>query len=134
MKLPSSDRNWLRSSAVTTTWSFRSHLEEDVLSRGLPILFPSYDVPVDGLNRVAADHGVRIGLTAEGHAGYTPGTLTDASLSYSYDGGTTWTEADTVRDDGAWTAVLDHTGASGKQVTLRTVITDDNAGTRSPRR
>jgi hypothetical protein len=129
MKLPTSDRNWLRSTAITTTWGFRSHLEEDVRSRGLPILFPSYDVPVDALNRAAAEPAVRIGVTAEGHAGYTPGTLTDVSVSYSYDGGTTWTEAGTTRDGGAWTAVLDHSGASGEQVTLKAEITDDRGNT-----
>ncbi|MGC0333749.1 subtilisin family serine protease [Streptomyces sp. SAI-170] len=129
LKLPSSDRNWHRSTAITTTWGFRSHLEEDVFSRGLPILFPSYDVPVDGLNTVPAENGVRIGVTAEGHAGYTPGALTEVSLAYSYDGGTTWTEARTVREGGAWTAVLDHTGASGKPVTLKTEITDERGNT-----
>lgn len=52
-KIPSSDRNWLRSTAVATTWGFRSHREPDVYSRGLPILFPVYDVPVDGMNTLA---------------------------------------------------------------------------------
>ncbi|MET9388257.1 S8 family serine peptidase [Streptomyces sp. NPDC002928] len=125
-KFASSDRNWLRSSQITTTWSFRSHLESDVYSQGLPILFPAYDVPVDSLNRVAAESGVRIGLSAEGHAGYTPGAITAASLSYSYNGGSTWTQAETGQQDGAWTAVLDHTGASGKPVTLKVTLTDAN--------
>ncbi|MFB7496321.1 S8 family serine peptidase [Streptomyces sp. NPDC056161] len=125
-KIPSSDRNWLRSTAVTTTWSFRSHREPDVYSRGLPILFPAYDLPVDGLNTLPAQSGIRVGLSVEGHAGYTPGAIKSASLSYSYDGGTTWIQAPTEQRDGHWTAVLDHTGASGKQVTTKATVTDAN--------
>ncbi|MET9412233.1 hypothetical protein ABZX90_41995 [Streptomyces sp. NPDC002935] len=123
-KIPSADRNWLRSTAATTTWSFRSHREPDVYSRGLPILSPAYDLPVDGMNTLPAQSGIRVGLSVEGHAGYTPGAITAASLSYSYDGGTTWTEAPTEWRGGRWTAVLDHTGATGKQVMTKATFTD----------
>ncbi|WP_406152862.1 S8 family serine peptidase [Streptomyces sp. NBC_01023] len=125
-KVDTSDRNWLRSTAVTTTWSFRSHREPDVYSRGLPILSPAYDLPVDDMNTLPARSGIKVGLSAEGHAGYTPGAITAASLSYSYDGGATWTQAPTAQRDGKWTAVLDHTGAAGKQVMLKTALTDAN--------
>ncbi|MFI1287613.1 S8 family serine peptidase [Streptomyces sp. NPDC020792] len=125
-KIDTSDRNWLRSTAVTTTWSFRSHREPDVYSRGLPILFPAYDMPVDGLNTLPAQSGIRVGLSVEGHAGYTPGAVKAASLSYSYDGGTTWTQAPTEERDGKWVAVLDNTGAAGKQVALKVTLTDAN--------
>ncbi|MFF1916361.1 S8 family serine peptidase [Streptomyces sp. NPDC058239] len=125
-KIDTSDRNWLRSTALTTTWSFRSHLEPEVYSRGLPILFPAYDLPVDGMNTLPAQSGIKVGLSAEGHAGYTPGTITAASMSYSYDGGATWTQAPTEQQHGKWTAVLDHTGAAGKQVTLKATLTDSN--------
>ncbi|GGV88082.1 hypothetical protein GCM10015535_38590 [Streptomyces gelaticus] len=125
-KIPSSDRNWLRSNAVTTTWSFRSHREPNVYSRGLPVLFPAYDLPVDGMNTLPAQSGIKVGLSVEGHAGYTPGTVTAASLSYSYDGGATWTQAPTEQQDGKWTAVLDHTGAAGKQVMTKATFTDAN--------
>ncbi|WP_330278844.1 S8 family serine peptidase [Streptomyces sp. NBC_00056] len=125
-KIPSSDRNWLRSTAVATTWGFRSHREPDVYSRGLPILFPVYDVPVDGMNTLPAQSGIKVGLSVEGHAGYTPGAITEASLSYSYDGGTTWITASTQKKDGKWTAVLDHTGATGKQVMTKAEFTDAN--------
>ncbi|WP_335935753.1 S8 family serine peptidase [Streptomyces sp. PTD5-9] len=125
-KIYSGDRNWLRSTAADTTWSFRSHREPDVYSRGLPILHPAYDVPVDGLNTLPAQRGIKVGLSVEGHAEYTPGAVKAASLSYSYDGGTTWTQAPTEQQDGKWTAVLDHTGASGKQVMLKAAFTDAN--------
>ncbi|MFJ2956111.1 S8 family peptidase [Streptomyces sp. NPDC087270] len=125
-KIPTSDPNWLRSTAVTTTWSFRSHLEPDVSSRGLPILFPAYDLPVDSTNTLPARSGITVGLSAEGHAGYTPGAITAAALSYSYDDGATWTQAPARQQHGKWTAVLDHTGAAGKQVTLKVSLTDAN--------
>ncbi|MER5367726.1 S8 family serine peptidase [Streptomyces sp. NPDC002722] len=123
-KIDTSDRNWLRSTAVTTTWSFRSHREADVYSRGLPILSPAYDAPVDGLNTLPARGGIEVGLSVEGHAGYTPGAIEAATFSYSYDGGTTWTQAPTGQRDGKWTAALDLTGASGKQVMTKATITD----------
>ncbi|MGW8889529.1 S8 family serine peptidase [Streptomyces sp. NPDC055749] len=126
-KIYTGDRNWLRSTALTTTWSFRSHLESDVYSRGLPLLFPAYDLPVDGMNTLPAQSGIKVGLSVEGHAGYTPAAVTEASLSYSYDGGTTWTQAPTEQQDGNWTAVLDHTGATGEQVTLKATFTDANS-------
>lgn len=125
-KIPTSDPNWLRSTAVTTSWTFRSHREPDVFSRGLPILFPAYDLPADGMNTLPAQNGTKVGLSVEGHAGYTPGAITAAALSYSYDGGTTWIQAATEQHDGHWTAVLDHAGASGKQVTLKATFTDAN--------
>ncbi|MGW1732009.1 S8 family peptidase [Streptomyces sp. NPDC001999] len=125
-KIPTSDPNWLRSTAVTTSWTFRSHREPDVFSRGLPILFPVYDLPVDGMNTLPARNGTKVGLSVEGHAGYTPGAITAAALSYSYDGGTTWIQAATEQRDGHWTAVLDHAGASGNQVTLKATFADAN--------
>ncbi|WP_328379883.1 S8 family serine peptidase [Streptomyces sp. NBC_00440] len=125
-KIPTADRNWLRSTAVTTTWRFRSHREPDVFSRGLPLLFPVYNAPVDNLNTLPAQSGTKVGLSVEGHAGYTPGAVTAAALSYSYDGGTTWTKAPTQLRNGKWTAVLDLTGASGKQVTTKADFTDAN--------
>ncbi|MFF8606153.1 hypothetical protein ACF06X_09460 [Streptomyces sp. NPDC015346] len=47
---------------------------------------PRYDLPEDGLKTLAATDGPKIGLSATGHAGYTPAALTSARLSYSYDG------------------------------------------------
>ncbi|MFB8076935.1 TrmB family transcriptional regulator [Streptomyces sp. NPDC056013] len=77
-----------------------------------------------GLNTLPARSGIEVGLSVEGHAGYTPGAITAASLSYSYDGGATWTEAPTTRLGGRWTAVLDHTGADGSQVMTKASFTD----------
>ncbi|MEV0526251.1 S8 family serine peptidase [Streptomyces sp. NPDC050439] len=117
---------WHRSSETQTTWAFRSHLDEKVHSQGIPMLFPRYRLPEDGMKTLAAKDGQKIGLTATGHSGYEPGALKAAALSYSYDEGKTWTEAKTSASGGRWTATVDHAGASGKQVWLRTELTDTN--------
>ncbi|MFE2561085.1 S8 family serine peptidase [Streptomyces sp. NPDC059352] len=117
---------WARSISVNSVWKFTSKLDESVYSQGIPILFPRYDLPEDGLKTLAATDGQQIGLTATGHAGYTPAALTSAKLSYSYDGGTTWTEARVSQQGGQWTATVNHTGAAGKPVTLKTELTDAN--------
>ncbi|MDT9692530.1 S8 family serine peptidase [Streptomyces sp. P9(2023)] len=117
---------WNRSTSVNSVWKFTSELDESVYSQGIPLLFPRYNLPEDGLKTLAATDGLQIGLTATGHAGYTPAALTSARLSYSYDGGTTWTEAQVAAHGGDWTATVNHTGAAGKQVTLKTELTDAN--------
>nr|WP_168723301.1 S8 family serine peptidase [Streptomyces sp. SAT1]ANO41859.1 peptidase [Streptomyces sp. SAT1] len=115
---------WKRSTQTRTVWRFRSHRDENVYSQGIPLLFPQYDLDTDGLKSLPAKAGQTIGLSVTGHAGYTPGKLTAAKVSYSYDGGTTWTAATTSQHQGRWTATVDHTGAAGTSVTLRTELTD----------
>ncbi|MEU9703903.1 S8 family serine peptidase [Streptomyces sp. NPDC047981] len=119
-------RVWNRSTSVNSVWKFTSERDESVYSQGIPILFPRYNLPEDGLKTLPATDGRQIGLTATGHAGYKPAALTSARLSYSYDGGTTWTEAQVSQRDGTWTATVNHAGAAGKQVTLKTELTDAN--------
>ncbi|MFD4690434.1 S8 family serine peptidase [Streptomyces sp. NPDC058463] len=117
---------WKRSTHTETTWKFRSHREENTYSQGIPLLFPGYDLATDGLKTLAAQDGQKIGLSVTGHAGYTPGRLTAAKVSYSYDNGETWTAATTAEKRGTWTATVNHAGAAGKPVTLRTELTDAN--------
>ncbi|MGP3774987.1 S8 family peptidase [Streptomyces sp. SDT5-1] len=123
MKLNGS-KIWLRSPETSTTWSFRSHEEKETYSQGIPLLFPRMTLPEDDTKTLPAGPGQTITLTATGHAGYEPGALTKAALSYSYDGGDTWTEAKTSRRNGRWTATVDHTDASGEPVTLKVHLTD----------
>ncbi|WP_326673283.1 S8 family serine peptidase [Streptomyces sp. NBC_01257] len=117
---------WKRSTMTETTWKFRSHRDENVYSQGIPLLFPGYDLPSDGMKTLAARDGQRIGLSVTGHAGYTPGKVTAAKVSYSYDGGKSWTDATTAQRGGRWTATVNHADAAGKPVTLRTELTDSN--------
>ncbi|WPW32156.1 S8 family serine peptidase [Streptomyces atratus] len=117
---------WKRSTSTETTWKFRSERDENVYSQGIPLLFPGYDLETDGLKTLPAKDGQTIGLSVTGHAGYTPGKLVAAKVSYSYDGGETWTLATTAQQGGHWTATVNHTGAAGKPVTLKTELTDAN--------
>ncbi|MFD7230424.1 S8 family serine peptidase [Streptomyces sp. NPDC059881] len=117
---------WKRSTEVSTVWTFRSARDESAYSQGIPVLFPVIGLPEDELKTLPAADGQKLTLRVSGHAGYTPGALVSAKLSYSYDGGTTWTEARTSRQGGAWTASVDHAGRSGAPVTLRTELTDAN--------
>ncbi|MYR82403.1 S8 family serine peptidase [Streptomyces filamentosus] len=117
---------WKRSTQTETTWGFRSERKPDVASQGLPLLFPRYDVATDGMKTVPAKNGQRIGLAATGHSGHTPGELTSAKVSFSYDGGETWHAATTAHQSGRWTATVDHADAAGESVTLRTELTDAN--------
>lgn len=117
---------WTRSTRTETTWAFRSERKPDVASQGIPLLFPRYDVPSDGMKTVPAKNGQQIGLDATGHAGYTPAELTGAKVSFSYDGGETWRTATTAQQAGRWTATVDHADATGKFVTLRTELSDAN--------
>ncbi|MER5379372.1 S8 family serine peptidase [Streptomyces sp. NPDC002688] len=119
-------RVWNRSPRTVTTWSFRSHLDEDASSQGIPLLFPRYVLPEDGLKTLPAKDGQLISLSATGHAGYRPGALTSVKLSYSYDDGQTWKPAGMSRRDGRWTATVDHAGAGGERVALRAELTDAN--------
>jgi len=125
-KIGAPAKDWRRSTQTVTTWKFRSKLDESVYSQGLPLLFPRYDLPEDGLKTLPAADGQKLTLGVSGHAGYTPGALVSAKVSYSYDGGTTWTEARTAQQDGVWTATVDHAGRSGEQVTLKAELTDAN--------
>ncbi|MFC7302976.1 S8 family serine peptidase [Streptomyces monticola] len=115
---------WKRSQAVQTRWTFRSKQDENTYSQPLPVIFPRLQLPEDGLKTLPAKDGLRVGLSATGHAGYTPGSLKSAALSYSYDEGRTWTKAPVSGAGTTRTATVDHTGASGKQVWLKVELTD----------
>ncbi|WP_076260254.1 S8 family peptidase [Intrasporangium flavum] len=128
-KFPSSAPAWRRSMQVTTTWGFHSHLEPDVFSRGLPLLFPRVTLPEDGMKTLPAAAGQVLPVRVTGHAGYTPGAIASVEAATSYDGGTTWTDAAVRHTGDAWSAVVDHTGASGKTVALRVTVTDVTGAT-----
>ncbi|MGW6862297.1 S8 family peptidase [Streptomyces xanthophaeus] len=127
-KIGPPSRTWQRSTAVQTTWGFTSKLDPEAYSQGLPVLFPRYAAPLDGMKTVPATDGQAVGLGVSGHAGYAPGALKSAKLSYSYDG-ENWTAAKVSERGGAWTATVNHAGASGKPVSLKVELTDANGAT-----
>ncbi|MCX5403771.1 S8 family serine peptidase [Streptomyces sp. NBC_00335] len=122
-------RTWQRSSGIQTTWTFRSKLDATQYSQALPVIFPRISAPLDGMKTLAAANGQQIGLAVSGHAGYAPGALKSAKLSYSYDEGGSWTEAKVSGRGGQWTATVDHAGAAGKQVMLKVELTDAKGAT-----
>lgn len=118
-------RTWQRSQEIQTSWTFRSKEDATRYSQALPILFPALSIPEDGVKTLAATNGQTIRLGVTGHAGYTPGALKSAKLSYSYDG-ENWTRAEVGERRGVWTARVDHAGAAGKPVSLKVELTDAN--------
>ncbi|MFD7135214.1 hypothetical protein [Streptomyces sp. NPDC059894] len=115
---------WTRSTRTETTWKFRSKRDENVYTQGIPLLFPGYGLATDGLTSLPAKDGQTIDLSVTGHAGYTPGKLAAATVSYSYDDGATWNQATTAQRGGHWTAIVNHEGTDGNLVTLTTELTD----------
>ncbi|WP_434598747.1 hypothetical protein [Streptomyces sp. A5-4] len=115
---------WKRSTETRTVWKFRSKPDESAYSQGVPLLFPGYQLPADDRKTLPAQDGQKIALSVSGHGGYTPGALTAAKLSYSYDDGLTWTESEVAQQSSTWTATVNHAGATGKPVTLKTELTD----------
>ncbi|MFD3696387.1 protein phosphatase 2C domain-containing protein [Streptomyces sp. NPDC058646] len=81
--------------------------------------------PLDGLKTVPAADGQTVGLGVTGHAGYAPGALKSAKLSYSYEGEHR-TAAEVSERGGARTATVHHARASGQPVSLQVELTDAN--------
>ncbi|WP_169735758.1 S8 family peptidase [Intrasporangium oryzae] len=121
-------RYWKRSAATDTTWSFRSHEEPDVYSRALPMLMPRLDLPADGLKTVAAG-SITIPARVQVNPGYDSGAIVAAKVWTSTDNGTTWVQGTTDLTSTGANLVVDHTGQSGKQVSLRVELTDANGAT-----
>jgi subtilisin family serine protease len=122
-KIGSPAKFWKRSTYITTSWTFASHEETDVYSRALPMLFPRLGLPADGLKTVAAG-AMTIPARVQANPGYDAGTIVGARVWTSIDGGTTWVEGSTNLTSSGADLVVDHTGDSGKQVSLRVEFTD----------
>ena len=122
-------RQWARSTEINTKWGFRSALDPDTFSVGLPLLFPRVGLPEEGSKTLAASAGQVLPVRVTGHGGYTPGDIVSVKFAYSYDGGTTWTDAAVSSSGGAWAATVDHTGASGKTVATRVEVADSKGAT-----
>ncbi|MFD7161629.1 S8 family peptidase [Kribbella sp. NPDC059898] len=125
MKVGAPAKVWTRSVSTTTTWAFRSHQEPTVFSRALPLLLPRLDLPADGLKTVAAG-SVTIPARFDANPGYGAGALTAAKVWTSVDDGTTWTEGSTSLTKTGANLVVNHSGDTGKQVSLRVELTDSH--------
>ncbi|GAA4349635.1 S8 family serine peptidase [Microbacterium rhizosphaerae] len=124
-KVGSPAKFWKRSTATDTTWTFTSHADPNVYSQPLALLLPRLDLPTDGLKTVAAGP-VIIPARVQANPGYTAGAVTAARVWTSVDAGMTWTEGTTSLTSSGANLVVDHTGSSGKTVSLRVELTDAN--------
>ncbi|MDL9980499.1 S8 family peptidase [Microbacterium sp. ASV49] len=122
-KVGSPAKIWKRSTAVDMTWTFASHDDPNVYSQPLPILLPRLDVPEDGVKTVAAGK-VTIPARFDANPGYDAGAVSAARVWTSVDGGTTWVEGTATLTSSGADLVVDHTGQTGKQVSLRVELTD----------
>lgn len=122
-KIGSPAKFWKRSVATETTWTFTSHEDANVYSQPLALLLPRLDVPTDGMKTVVAGK-VTIPARILANPGYDAGAVSAAKVWTSVDGGTTWVAGTAnVTANGA-DLVVDHTGDTGKQVSLRVELTD----------
>ncbi|MFF2331332.1 MULTISPECIES: S8 family serine peptidase [unclassified Streptomyces] len=124
---------WSSPGAATTTWSFRSSLAR---GQGVqPLLFPSYDVKVDGHNLAPADAAFRIGLGADTQPGSPAGQPAEVSVRYAVGSQSSvaeiadWKTARVTRAGKGWSAEVDNTAAAGSYVSLEVTMTD-SAGNR----
>ncbi|MEE1756596.1 hypothetical protein [Streptomyces sp. SP18CS02] len=86
---------------------------------------PAAHAPLTGGQAAARRDGTgtRIAVLDTGADAEHP-DLKGRITAHSYDGGATWTEARAGERGGRWSAPVDHAGAAGKPVTLRTRLTD----------
>jgi subtilisin family serine protease len=116
------------STATSSVWTFRSgHTEA---ARTLPLLSPSYDIPVSITNAVDPRRAVPVVIRAS-----VPGAtvrLDQARLSVSYDEGVTWRQVPVLRlPHGTLAGVLPPAGsrAPGGYAALRLQLTDSDGNT-----
>ncbi|MBC9719602.1 S8 family serine peptidase [Streptomyces sp. TRM66268-LWL] len=117
--------HWQRSTDTDTTWQFHWKPGPGTGKQTLPLAFPRYVLPDDGLKTLPPQRGLKIGLDATGHGDHSP-VIARAKLWFSYDNGASWTSAPTKKTDGKWTATVDHRAGGGKPVTLKVELTDQD--------
>ncbi len=117
--------SWQTPSSAQTRWRFRS--EASGTAASLPLLFPDYDLEVDGNDRAPRVAAYDIGVSVESGPWYTPGAITEAKAWASYDKGVTWTEAPVRMERGTPVATVDNTpAATDGFVSLKVELTDAN--------
>ncbi|WP_053204480.1 S8 family serine peptidase [Jiangella muralis] len=120
-----SDAPWSFGTRSSTAWTFRSAapasgvgdlpVQYACTDRGhrncafLPLLFASYDVPLDELNRAPSGRTFTFDLTVGGQVGAPEPPVRRVRVEVSYDDGATWRPA-VVRpdDDGEYSVTVRH--------------------------
>ncbi|MEV4412808.1 S8 family serine peptidase [Catellatospora sp. NPDC049609] len=116
--------NWNLFHRTETSFRFRSERPDDGGVYALPLLVPTYDIAVDERNLTPAAADFRIGFGATGQRDYDEGDIVGARLWASFDNGATWIEQSVTGNATAFTAVVDQSAQSGKDVSLRVELTD----------
>jgi hypothetical protein len=119
--------NWRMSTRTVTDFEFHSRrpADNDTVAV-LPLVIPSYNLPLDEYNLTAAAPGFQITVTGAGQADYDAGRIVAAGVWTSLDDGTTWVEAPVSASDGSYVATVDNSSAAGGNVTLRVQLTDEH--------
>ncbi|MEV6681901.1 S8 family serine peptidase [Streptomyces erythrochromogenes] len=122
---PSPD--WNFGTGTHTSWTFRSKAAAGTAK--LPLLQVDTSVPTDLRNAVGPDRSHVLGLSVRMQDGMPAPRGTSVKVETSYDGGRTWTTADTDRKGDGFTATVKrpHGVTSDAYVTLR-VTAKDSAG------
>ncbi len=129
-----SDAPWSIGTRTKSAWTFRSgapakngglppwySCATDRTGRDcahLPLLFASYDLELDALNRAPAGKSFRFGLSVDGQAYAPDPRLRDVDVEVSYDDGATWRSASVRGQGGDYDVTVQHP-ANAQFVSLR---------------
>ena len=119
--------NWRMSTRTLTSFEFRSQrpADDDTVAV-LPLVIPSYDLPLDEYNLTPAAPGFEITVSGAGQRDYDAGRIVSAKVWTSLDDGTTWVEAPVTSRGAGYVATVDNSSAAGRNVSLRVQLTDEH--------
>lgn len=119
--------NWRMSTRTLTDFEFRSQrpADDDTVAV-LPLVIPTYDLPLDEYNLTPAAPGFEIAVSGAGQADYDAGRIVSAKVWTSLDDGTTWVEVPVTSRGAGYVATVDNSSAAGRNVTLRVQLTDEH--------
>jgi subtilisin family serine protease len=118
--------NWNLFYSTETAFRFRSARPADAGLYPLPLLVPTYDIPLDLHNLAPANAGYQLTFGATGQRDYDAGAITYAQAWVSFDDGATWTQVSVTRSGDRFVATVDQSAAAGKNVSVRVDLTDEH--------
>ncbi|GAA4911324.1 subtilisin family serine protease [Stackebrandtia albiflava] len=120
--------------ATQSVFGFDSERPAGESVAALPILMPTYDIPVDGYNLVPAEGVTPVTVGFTGQDGFDPGEIVSFTAQVYYDeidlmaveslAEYDWADVEVEYRDGAWRALVDNTGHAGAYPSLHITATD----------